>query len=165
MKSSNKSVVLFVVGLVLVAFSIGQMASRPAVAGQYESNDSFNRPRARDLWQFSADGLNTWSDIVQGHVFEVAPDRLGRLPVLTHLHGGAYPGVDWIVKEVDGVFRPFISDRQQGDQGRTPLIERQILPGILLAPGRYGVAHYNGSGNETKNSYRLLLSGYWSRKE
>ena len=166
MMRGNGSAVLFVVGLVLAAFSIGQLASRPAVAGQYEPDDWSNRPRAKDLWQFSAHSDNL-IETNRGFasLFTVTPDGQGRLPILTTIHsrgwegGGRYHN-SILLREINGRWYDWeIGDIQRPPGQEIGRFHESI--GVVLHPGQYAVTINQGVGDL---QYHLLLSGYWSKK-
>ena len=162
----SKQNVLFILTLagLLFTFSLGVLTSRTAEAQIRVSENYF--PRQSDLWNFSAEGANSWvSELGGGHLLIVQRDAQGRLPAVTAVHHrGHYVSGGYLIpcklyREVEGEWCEWIRGPQLLSSGGSEASPLNSSKGVALQPGRYLVCF-----GESLTSYELLLSGYWANR-
>lgn len=158
MKKSTTLVILAVSAL-LATFALGIFVSRPAEAQLSRPSGSF--PHQSELWQIQTNPDN-WGSFnspelsINGYIFDVAPDQLGRLPVLTdslHRDNQAYNNL-WM-RGGDGFYRLILS----ASPGEGTI--KKYSPGILLKTGKYALTE-GGGYLPSPSVNRIALSGYRS---
>lgn len=155
MKKSTTLVILAVSAL-LAVFALGTLTSRPAQAQLSRPSGSF--PHQSEFWQVRTNPNNYQpfaspdNSNIQGYVFDVTPDSLGRLPVLTDwlFQDGQNFHFLWM-KGGDGFYRVILS------VGAYSGSSAHYSPGILLRAGQYALT-FNGS-SPSPSLDRIALSG------
>ena len=157
MRPTKVFAILAIAGVMFV-FSLGVLTSWPVNAQGHDPRYSRNLPFQRDLWQFSANGENTYAEETNqgGHLFVVMPDASGRLPVLETIHALNSPDQKFssLVREINGVWQLWILGDSPGGPWKEGHFHSASL-GVVLQPGRYVI-------KAPRESYELLLSGYWA---
>lgn len=155
----RKALGFLVIASFLAAFAFGVLFSQNAFAqGQNGQRQLPFFPAQSELLSIWTNSTNTWSPADNGHVFSVAADSRGRLPVVTALHSNnvVLYGPDGLIEYSAHIVRV--------DSGSVAItMEDSVLRrsmGIVLHPGRYVIRQDWNSGYSTDRS--LALSGYWA---
>lgn len=160
---NGKSILALTLTVVLAAFSFGILLEKPARSqgkGPNTTLTTYVFPRQADLWSLSAPNLTPANSVDwhgnNGGIFVVAPDQLGRLPVVTNIHSGkgTDAGYNFNLDMADAFNHAISQFLTSSDTFHDNNL------GVVLQPGTYFIQWSDNRG--LGDMKRLLLSGYWA---